>query len=206
MTDGVTRVSSPTLPPVNEREVLRYMGVTGRANGEVLALLRSCIEESARVFTPRVCFREVLLRREGDLLDLGMARVRSASLSKALCGCERVVLLAATVGLGIDRLIAAYSRISPARAVCMQAVGAERIEALCDAFCQSLSAEYAKRGIALRPRFSPGYGDLPLELQTDLFKALDCQHFIGLTLNDSMLMSPSKSVTAIVGLKEREMI
>ena len=63
MTDGVTRVASPTLPPVNEREVLRYMGVTGDADGEVLALLRSCMEESARVFTPRVCFREVLLRR-----------------------------------------------------------------------------------------------------------------------------------------------
>jgi cobalamin-dependent methionine synthase I len=60
--------------------------------------------------------------------------------------------------------------------------------------------------MALRPRFSPGYGDLPLELQTNLFKVLDCQHFIGLTLNDSMLMSPSKSVTAIVGLREREMI
>jgi hypothetical protein len=191
---------------VNEREALRYMGVTGRANGEVLALLHSCIEESARVFTPRVCFREVLLRREGDLLDLGFARVRSTSLSKALCGCERVVLFAATVGLGIDRLIAAYSRVSPARALCLQAVGAERIEALCDAVCKNLQEEYAKRGMALRPRFSPGYGDLPLELQTDLFKVLDCQHFIGLTLNDSMLMSPSKSVTAIVGLREREMI
>ena len=206
MTDGVIRVSSPALPLVNEREALRYMGVTGDADSELLALLHSCIEESARAFTPRVCFREVLLRREGDLLDLGFARVRSTSLSKALCGCERVVLFAATVGLGIDRLIAAYSRISPARALCLQAVGAERIEALCDTVCKDLQEEYAQKEMSLRPRFSPGYGDLPLELQTDLFKVLDCQHFIGLTLNDSMLMSPSKSVTAIVGLREREMI
>ena len=206
MTDGVILVTSPVLPPANEREVLRYMGVTGSADGSVLELMHAALVESAPVWTPRVCSREILIRREGDLLGIGTAQVHSVSLSKALCGCERAVLFAATVGLGIDRLIAAYSRTSPARAVCLQAVGAERIEALCDVFCTGLSEEYAGQGVTLRPRFSPGYGDLPLELQADIFKLLDCQHQIGLTLNDSMLMSPSKSVTAIVGLKERETI
>ena len=52
----------------------------------------------------------------------------------------------------------------------------------------------------LRPRFSPGYGDLPLELQKDVFRVLDCPRKIGLSLNESLLMSPSKSVTAIIGI------
>ncbi len=82
----------------------------------------------------------------------------------------------------------------------MQAIGAERIESLCDMFCGELAETYAKDGMSLRPRFSPGYGDLPLEAQKSVFKALDCHRKIGLALNDSLLMSPSKSVTAIVGL------
>ena len=204
MTDRTVRLSSPKLPSVNVREVLRYMGVTGDADEAVLALLNSCLEEAENVFTPRVCYREQEICREGDAIALGFARVQSASLSKNLDGCEGIVLFAATVGLGIDRVIATYTRTSPARAVCMQAVGAERIEALCDTFCKDLQATYAKNGKVLRPRFSPGYGDLPLELQKDIFNALDCPKRIGLTLNDSMLMSPTKSVTAIVGLKERD--
>lgn len=51
-----------------------------------------------------------------------------------------------------------------------------------------------------RPRFSPGYGDLPLSAQREIFAVLDCGKRIGLMLNDSLLMSPSKSVTAFVGI------
>lgn len=54
-----------------------------------------------------------------------------------------------------------------------------------------------------RPRFSPGYGDLPINMQKDIFAALDCPRKIGLSLNESLLMSPSKSVTAIIGVSAR---
>ena len=52
----------------------------------------------------------------------------------------------------------------------------------------------------IRPRFSPGYGDLPIEIQKDIFRALDCPRRIGLTLNENLLMSPTKSVSAIIGI------
>ena len=77
------------------------------------------------------------------------------------------------------------------------ALATERIEALCDVFCEDIEKEYGKT----RPRFSAGYGDLPLELQREIFSVLDCPKSIGLTLTDSLLMSPSKSVTAIVGIE-----
>ena len=79
----------------------------------------------------------------------------------------------------------------------MQAIGAERIEALCDCFEADVRGEYG----SIRSRFSPGYGDLSLDFQNDLFRVLDCQRTIGLVLNESMLMSPSKSVTAIIGVE-----
>ena len=80
-----------------------------------------------------------------------------------------------------------------------QALGAERIESLCDTFCNDMNNEL---GVRLKPRFSAGYGDLPLEVQKDIFRVLDCPRKIGLTLNDSLLMSPTKSVTAIVGIED----
>ena len=80
----------------------------------------------------------------------------------------------------------------------LQALGAERIEALCDSFCDFLAAEYAP--LTVRQRFSPGYGDLPLQNQRAFFDALQCHREIGLYLNESLLMSPTKSVTAIVGI------
>ena len=98
---------------------------------------------------------------------------------------------------GIDRLLTKYARLSPARALLLQGIGAERIEALCDAFC---AAQAAAVGRALRPRFSPGYGDLALDVQKDIFALLDCERQLGLTLGDSLLMSPGKSVTAFAGI------
>ena len=57
-----------------------------------------------------------------------------------------------------------------------------------------------EKGVLLKPRFSAGYGDLPLAVQKAIFSALELSQRIGLTLNESLLMTPSKSVTAIFGL------
>ncbi len=62
------------------------------------------------------------------------------------------------------------------------------------------AARAAAEGRALRPRFSPGYGDLAIDAQKDIFALLDCERQIGLTLGDSLLMSPGKSVTAFAGI------
>lgn len=183
-------------PPLCEKEILYYAGCR-EADTELLALLEECIGEAKDKLSYKVCYRELSLRREGDFCDLELLRVQSEGLAKNLFGCERVILFAATVGVGLDRLIARYSRLSPARALLFQAIGAERIEALCDVFCADVAREY---GLRARPRFSPGYGDLSLDVQKDIFRLLDCERRIGLTLGDSLLMSPTKSVTAFVGL------
>ena len=187
-------------PPVSMKEILRYARAGGAEDGAVAALAEECLRIAEGSLAYRVCWREFEISDAGDGLDLGFARVRSKALRRSLAGCARAVLFAATVGLGIDRLIARYRAVSPARALMLQAVGTERVEALCDAFCSDISRQARAEGRFTRPRFSPGYGDLPLELQREVFRALDCPRKIGLTLNDSLLMSPSKSVTAIVGL------
>lgn len=182
-------------PPVDEKEILRYAGCR-RPEETTLSLLHSCVEEALPMLSYRVCWRDmpVTVEKGGCLFSFG--RVASASLAARLSGCQRVRLFAATVGLEMDRLIAKYSSLSPARGLLMQAVGVERVEALCDAFCR----ETADQQGAVRSRFSPGYGDLPLTFQTTMFTLLDPPRQIGVTLSDSLLMTPTKSVTALIGI------
>ena len=181
-------------PPVSAVEVLRYSGVK-TADDATMQLVNECVEEALPQIQYKICYRRLPLAVEGDRVTLGGTAVCSSSLADALHNATEAVVFAATVGIGIDRLIARYGTVSPAKAVVMQAFGAERVEALCDAFCRMLSKEQPTTD-----RFSPGYGDLPLAFQRELFALLDCPRKIGVSLNDSLLMSPSKSVTAIVGL------
>ena len=134
-----------------------------------------------------------------DLCDLGVFSVRSSSLAAHLAGCKRVILFAATLGARFDRELQKQSRLSPARAYELLMRGLREIERFCDALCASFSTE---EGSLLRKRFSPGYGDLSLEVQRDIFRVLEPAKHIGLSLSDSCVMTPSKSVTAFVGVEE----
>lgn len=198
MMTPVQRWSAP-LPEVDLREMLRYAACRA-PDEQVTALAASAAEEGCRVLRPALCWREVPLTVTAHRVDLGFTAFDSQKLAAVLTGCDRAVIFAATMGLELDRLIARHGRLSPARGLMLQALGAERIEALCDSFCDFLAAEYAPCGLVPRQRFSPGYGDLPLENQRAFFDALQCHKEIGLYLNESLLMSPTKSVTAIVGL------
>lgn len=183
-----------------EKEILRYADCK-EADSETMKLLQSCINEVKGKLTFKVCYRMLPAKITGSVCDFGLFSMNSKNLAVNLKGCEHIIVFAATIGVGIDRLIAKYGRISPSKALMFQAIGADQIEALCDTFCTDIEKEY---DIATKPRFSPGYGDLQLAAQSDIFAVLDCEKRIGLTLNDSLIMSPSKSVTAIVGLGGEE--
>ena len=185
----------PTLSSVDEREILRYAGIK-RADEQTNALLSECLEESLGVLSYKVCYAFFSVNYQGDEIDFGAFKCTSNGLKKTLNGAKKAVVFAATVGVALDRLIEKYSRISPTKALLMQAIGTERIECLCDVFCADLEKE---EGACITRRFSAGYGDLPLDTQTKIFSVLDCPRKIGLFLNESLMMSPSKSVTAIVG-------
>lgn len=192
-------VQSLSLPPVNRREILRYAGAK-EESPELATLLDDALAEGLPLVAGKVCWKAIPLSWQGEFPDLGFGAIPSDALCRNLDGCTHIVIFAATIGLGLDRLIARYGRLSPARALLFQAIGTERIEALCDIFCGQIRMEAIKSGLHPAPRFSPGYGDFPLDAQRDIFRLLDCSRKIGLTLNESLLMSPSKSVTAIVGL------
>ena len=181
-------------PQIVKKEILRY-ALTKEATPETEELLDSCIKEAKDIISYSVCYGELDVKVLGDVCDFKVFSVVSRDLAKALEGQNKVILFAATLGVSFDRLLRKYSKISPSRAVMLQAFGTERIEALCNAFCCEMGVP---------ARFSPGYGDLPLLVQKDIFKILDCTKKLGISLSECLLMSPSKSVTAFAFSKKEQ--
>ncbi len=143
------------------------------------------------------CVLDLMLA--GDICDFGVFQVRSRDLAAHLAGCKRAILFAATIGARFDRELQKQARLSPHRAYELQQEGTREIERFCDALCDGFAKEQKR---ALRTRFSPGYGDLSLTVQREVFRVLEPAKHIGLCLSDSCVMSPSKSVTAFVGVEE----
>ncbi len=184
-------------PPIDRSEILRYAGVES-TTPEIEKLIDECISLISDKLTYKVCYGNFPLVFSEDEINLSFTKTKSEKLKTNLKGCRSFILFAATIGLEIDRMIAFYGKTSPAKGHMLQAIGSERIEGLCNSFNQYITAEYGY----IKPRFSPGYGDLPLELQKDFFRVLEPSRKIGLSLNESMLMTPSKSVTAIIGISD----
>jgi len=198
----MVKVKEYSPPPINRREILRYAGaVTGER--DIDALTDVCLDELLLGLSYRVCYTELPISFDGERICLGNLVTDSRDLGKCLSGCDRALVFAATTGLYTDRLIKRYTNLSPSRALIISAIGSERTESLCDAFCRDVAEEYMASDYAVTPRFSAGYGDLPLSLQKDIFSILQCQRHIGISLGENMLMTPTKSVTAIVGLKKQ---
>ena len=188
--------------PFDEKEILRYAMLPSFAPKPEELPLKECLEAAKGAAKCRAVWRRYPLRRNGEELDLGFARTDTRDLRQHLEGCSEILLFACTAGAEMDRRIARAKLLSPARGLLMHAIGAQQVEGGCDRLCQRLAELFPDR--QLTDRFSPGYGDLPLAMQRDVMEALDCGRTVGITLTDSLLMTPSKSVTAIIGLKERQ--
>jgi hypothetical protein len=185
----------------NEREILRYLGHHGQEVPEnVEQLIKECESELDRVAVPRSFWREYPLTMDDTGIDMTVMRTESRNLRKNLQDCQSVLLFAATLGSGVDMLLQRYGRLQMSKCVVLQAAAASMLETYCDTQNEKLRQEYLEQGLYLRPRFSPGYGDFPLECQTALAGALELNKRIGITLTDSLLMAPSKSVTAVIGI------
>ena len=182
---------------LDKREVLRYLGYYGAADG-CESLYGECEKLIIPALAPKACLETYEIQRDNETLNLGFATTDSKALYKNLEGCNKIVLFAATVGAEVDRLIIKYGKLSPARSLMLQAMGSAAIECWCD----DVNAEIVRTFGDAKPRFSCGYGDLPLELQRDIFCALGVTKRLGITLSDNCFMTPTKSVTAIVGIKE----
>lgn len=191
---------------INRQEILRYLGYRGaQADETITQAVESALAELERVMTPKAVTRPVVIRQIGEnTLDLDDIIIESKNLRMHLNGCTEGVLFAATLGAPVDQLIHRYNVIDVSKAVILQACAAAAIEAFCDEQQDAMEAQAKEKGLYLRPRYSPGYGDFPLTYQKEVLELLNAQRRIGLTRTESNMLVPTKSVTAIIGFTAEE--
>lgn len=183
------------------REAVRYLGYGKHAvDDQTLGLIADSFGSLRTLSSRKSVYRIFDLEQEdGETVRFGSLTVKSKSLGKNLRGCDKIVLFGATLGIGVDQLLSRTSKTNMAKTVVLQACAAALLEEYCDECQDRIRQEMESEGRYLRPRFSPGYGDFPIECQRDLVRMLDCAKSIGLTLTESCMMAPSKSVTAVIG-------
>jgi hypothetical protein len=184
-------------------EISRYMGHRGGIDKTLEDLIFSCLEKLNEVSSPRHAISQFSCVSSGDTVKIDSFTIKSSCLAANLDGCNQVYLLAATLGADVDRLIAQRSKIDSAEALCLQACAAEKIEHYCNDIESELNGEINPGGFYLRPRFSPGYSDFDISFQTELLFILQAEKRIGLSETQSHMLSPLKSVTALIGAASR---
>lgn len=199
----MSRIESHRLPgtalDIPLRAVYRYLGLRGTEPDEALAsLTERSLREFREIAQFSACYLVLPCRETEQGVDFGAFFAPGESLKRNLRGCEQAILFAATAGVETERQRRRAELSSMAQAVVFDAIGSAAIEVFCDWLSDGWRRDYP--GFVLRPRFSPGYGDLPLETQKTLLSTLDAGRKAGVSLTESLLMLPQKSVSAIVGL------
>lgn len=186
-------------PHVRRAEMLRYArcgdGVGVEKEAEQAQRL---VDDLIRPAAAAVVFD---IKRDGEKLFVADTELEGKNIKKLLAPCNKCVVMAITVGFELDMKIAALGSASPALSLLADAAASSAVEDACDACCESIESEL---GVKLTPRFSPGYGDLPMNIQPALLTLTNARRDLGLTVGSGCMLSPIKSVTAIAGIKEVE--
>lgn len=189
---------------VTVKDVSHYLGYgnTTIPDNETVCLIEKSIEQIKEVSLSKCVYKEFDLDFLSETkISFGDVVLESKDLSKNLKNCSKIILAAVTVGSAVDLLIRKSQYVDSSFAVVMQACGAAFAENTIEELNNKLANEYNQKGYKTHPRFSPGYGDVSLDVQKIFFRLLPCSK-IGLSLMDSLIMAPEKSITAFIGLEK----
>jgi hypothetical protein len=188
---------------LNQDEARRYLGY---GKSEPDEKTRRDLEHMAREMEVSVQGRWVYeaLNVESVTEDVvtfhdSLVVLHGKQIARLLKDCSRVYVMACTLGVQADRMIELKGFLSPTLGMVTDACASAYIESWCDR-CQEEIAKALGPGEKLTFRFSPGYGDLPLSDQKAVLLQLQAEKRIGLFLTESFLMTPRKSVVAILGV------
>lgn len=178
-----------------KKEALRYLGYRGDPPDEATAaLIDKGYKELCDTVSPHYCHKLIAK-------DEAAALLTGDSITAHLAKSGRVIFFAATLGSGADKLIRTAEITNMAYALVVDALASAMTEEFCDNAENELRQLY---GGHFTWRYSPGYGDYPIELQPDIIRFLNADKLIGLTATESNILIPRKSVTAVIGISEHE--
>ncbi len=192
------------LRPINKKEAALYLGYGKNEPDQViLNLMDECegpLMEACHpsfcygIFDIELCSEERVVLSECDL------ELTGKDIVKLLTGCGKAVLFAATLGTGVDTLMRRLQVGSMPKAILTDAMAGAAIEQICNDFQEELAVQFPD--LKQTMRYSPGYGDLPLSIQRKLLETLSAGKRIGLSVTEGNMLTPLKSVTAVIGLRD----
>ena len=181
------------------KRTLAYLGYKGEPDDEQFHLVDEAIREAKRYARPQFVYRFIKLIKEEDgsfAADAPLC-VSYGALQKMFTkgDSDNLCILVSTLGSATDARIARLGETDQARMVLVDAASNALIEEETNAF---------QKRLALKDetfRFAPGYGDVPLTMQKEIFDLMPEISKIGIKLDESNFMHPMKSMTGLIGFK-----
>lgn len=193
--------------PQNKLEILRYLGYKNQNIDNITnRLIEDTMDEINFLIKERYIYKFFDISRSKGKLWLRDSNLKlvGKDIKNHLNNSKVCVLIGATIGHEVDTKIRFYEKISMTKALILDACATVAIEEICDKVCKEIESKLIIDNKVLTTRYSPGYGDLPLDIQNDFLLTLDARKSIGLTASSHSILIPRKSVTAIAGVINRE--
>ena len=181
------------------------MGHKGGALPESMtALADECEQRLLTSISPKLVYAVFDIEHTADGVSVSGTPLvlKGRDIAAHLKDCEKCVLFAATLGTGADAVIRGYESAAMEKAVVADCMASAAVEQVCDLAETEIREKLPHMHFTWR--FSPGYGDLPLDVQRDFLNVLNAQKRIGLTVTENLILIPRKSVTAVIGVSENE--
>lgn len=188
---------------INKEEVLRYLGYKGqKIDIQIDEIIDSSRKEIKSIITPRVLYEYKNIYNSEDGIKVSGTNLvfPGDDIKKHLSNSKECAIMAVTIGNEIEKKTRLYERTNLTKALIIDACATTAVEEVCDIVEEKIREEAEEKGMKITFRYSPGYGDLPLDIQNDFLRVLDAQKKIGLMLSENNLLFPRKSVTAIIGM------
>jgi len=190
---------------IEKKEVLRYLGYKNqKIDKSLVDLIEVCCKEVIDICKESFVYEIFdIERKNNQIFLLGSTLVlKDKDIINHLASSKKCLVMAATLGIDVDNKIAYYSRFNITKGVIMDACATTAIENLCDELQAEIMENALVDNLHITNRYSPGYGDFSIENQGDILNVLDTYKKIGLSVTESSIMLPRKSVTALIGLGE----
>ena len=182
-----------------KENALKYLGyLDNQVDSNTEILLNECLKELEQV-TPKFMYQRYTLNHHPLTIKELNLTINYPDLIDLFDSCDRIVIIACTLGLQLDQQLRYYSKINLTKMTVMDALASSYIEIKCDEY--EAKQNFGKRTF----RFCPGYGNVPLELNKNLANALNCSKHIGLTVQESNLLLPQKSMIGLIGLGDEKL-
>lgn len=178
--------------PISKKDWLKALGVKGDADKQLCADMDEAEKLLLEAASPKGIYK---------VIEKDKMKILGFSMKKHLEGCHKVAVMGVTLGGAMDNLIRRKQVVDMSMAVILDSGASVLIEQLCDEFEVMIKSKVEEFTTS---RFSPGYGDSPLQMQADIVRLIDGQRKIGLNVTGDSLMIPRKSVTAVIGLSDHE--